>query len=144
MQLTNQEIARVFAMYWGQEILMYEGDNDRYPINRHNIDCKHLYLNLTPLSKISDEDAVDVAKFTYTDKELLELIQIGNDYVNYNLCGGSLSSYSSQRLKKFSCVEDIQIFQYLISKGYAVPLFFSPNHPANGKTAIELNIAKEK
>jgi hypothetical protein len=43
-------------------------------------------------------------------------------------------------------VEDMpsRLFQYLISKGYAVPLWFGIDYWANGKTAIELNIAIQK
>lgn len=38
----------------------------------------------------------------------------------------------------------IYAYQYLIFKGYAVPLWFGVNHWANGKTAIELGIAIDK
>lgn len=36
------------------------------------------------------------------------------------------------------------IFQYLKSKGYDVPLWFGIDHPCNGMTAIQLNIAIDK
>lgn len=34
-----------------------------------------------------------------------------------------------------------QINQFLFSKGYALPLYFGPGHPLNGRTAIECDLA---
>jgi hypothetical protein len=81
VQLTNEQIARVFAMYHGHEferVYFYASDGSFHSreitrvtwktieqgtkppsINIGKVDCK---LLLTPLSAISDEDAIEVAK----------------------------------------------------------------------------------
>ena len=58
------------------------------------------------------------------DPELLHLDEMGRGY-------------------EFDLTRCSFVHQYLISKGYDVPLFFTPDHWANCKTAIELNIAIE-
>ena len=87
---------------------------------------------LTPLASITDEHAVEVAKLSFkvryceNNTPILHFVGrevLGSDYKN---------------------VLKWEIREYLISKGYAVPLWFGLNHWANGKTAIELEIAIEK
>lgn len=128
---------------------------------------KDTKLLLTNLSAISAEDAIEVAKmcdslqsgylkgvgirykegqqydfaqlyqkwFNASNNEEGEtiLINFGGSREYVNVCKGN--SYFSTMT---------EVFQYLISKGYAVPLFISPNHPLNGQTAIELGIAIDK
>jgi len=157
-KLTNEEIARVFAMYWGGKVSTIDGDGKMltlYPkcitvkLNKitfgqelHGLDdgngglhrsyphyggsCK---LYLTSLSKITDEHALDVAKINGIRTE------------NPLLVGKSISYWLKIQGENRDCT--IEIFQYLIQKGYAVPLFFGINHWANAKTPIELGIAIE-
>lgn len=157
-QLTNEEIARVFAMYLGCKVQDNYNDKIGKLIGidlkkglevEHNIEwslmqfeCK---LHLTPLASITDEHCIEIAKFVHTTNiEINELIQIGMDYINYNFLNITLNSIRSNKLNEFHMQQDIMIFQYLISKEYAVPLWFGVNHWANGLTAIELGIAVDK
>lgn len=135
-KLTNKEIARVFAMYYGckyrYENVMYVdgvvtgetvievlGYGDEY----HN-------LLLTSLSEISDEDARVLVSLVYPDAK--------HDDAHNLLLGRSLVT---RLINGYIGNREAIVFQYLISKGYAGPLFFAPNHPCNGKTAIELGLA---
>lgn len=93
-------------------------------------DCK---LLLTPLSAITDEHAVEVAKIVgCIDKECPESdFKYWGDYIKARLIMKGVDDF----------YHSVKIFQYLISKGYAVPLFFGVDHQDNGKTAIECGIA---
>lgn len=164
-KLTNEETAKVFAMYLGCEIkckgmnLTLTGVNKStntykervysYDLERSIVDCK---LTLKPLSSISDEDAAEVAKILdiyLPEKTFVKKHSSGYTYLYYDFEGREqrciLFFDNNIRLVEVhdDFLRDTFIFQYLISKGYAVPLFFGINHWANGKTAIELGIAIE-
>lgn len=126
-KLTNEEIAKVFAMYLGCEVTDYSGVGitgmgidistgiSQYGVSTSGenlFDFGKVKLLLTPLSAITDEH----------DKERTALFNSYDD----------------------SGIAYPFMYQYLISKGYAVPLFFGINHWANGKTAIQLQIAIDK
>lgn len=128
-KLTDEEIVRVFGMYIGTKY-RYKNEFGTYINNsflgihvRGHIQ-EGAVLLLKPLSGITDEDAIEVAHLMgYTDINNKKfLIQAGK-------------SEAHNPIARF-CTN-----MFLISKGYAVPLFFSPGHWANGKTAIELGIA---
>lgn len=144
IQLTNEEIARIFAMYMPKKIIHSGGSAWSYPQFRilfgwSSIDVDDLVFDIdechfeaTPLNKISDEDAIEIWK-------------IANHYPS--------NEPEIEWAKKSVFVEVINknwhkirndIYQYLVQKGYAVALFFGINHPLNGKTAIELGIAIDK
>lgn len=161
-QLTNEEIAKVFAMYFPCECRITNGNPNQVlflqqlgsdfcnvgshinHIGGYRNNYTAVKLLLKSLSNISDEDAVEVAKFAFTEVvNHYQLIEIGKDYINYIFLGGSLSNRRSQDVDQFDVNHNFQIYQYLISKGYAVPLFFGVNHWANGKTLIELGHAIE-
>lgn len=136
VQLTNEEIARVFAVYLGCQCR--NGGTLTHSLITHCLAAPFGFANtqmaLTPLSKISDEDAIEVAKFHIPIFGGLEIPK-GSDFEKQAIREGKKSV-----LYCYSAV----LFQYLIQKGYAVPLFFGVNHPLNGKTAIELNLAIDK
>jgi hypothetical protein len=148
-QLTNEEIARVFAMYWGCEVQHRLGETGRIRSVVQNMAQGYEYtivnkvihphtLLLTPLSKISDEDAIEVAKM------------YGYDFSKKSPTASEILKWTKDSLSHFGYpsagfgIRYIDIFQYLIQKGYAVPLFFGIDHPLNGKTAIEIGIAIDK
>jgi hypothetical protein len=96
-------------------------------------------MELKDLSQISDEDAVEVAK----------IVQGENFYDSWMKDGG-LVFHGKRFIQRTFNREDnpmqytlhgIQIFQFLISRGYAVPLWFGIDHPCNGMTAITLGLA---
>jgi hypothetical protein len=135
-QLTNEEISRVFAMYYRQRISTYNGygldivaDNLNEAVNRK------WKLLLTPLSEITDEHAIEVAKIHKHD--VIKKHYSDDDLRNYLIMQG-------KRIAIKMYEEDYRVYLYLVQQGYAVPLFISLNHPCNGKDAIELGIAIEK
>ncbi len=99
---------RFFAQYWGQEICQTKGG--KYAINE---DCFPLgtksYLELKPLSKITDEDALEVANIisrTIHDS-------ISKELVTY---------YKEDILKdpEVFCFANFQTVDFLRSRGYAL------------------------
>jgi len=148
-KLTQNEIARVFAMYWGQKngkvgkgygICAGNTIEIGNTLFSYNDFPEKYQLCLTPLDKMTDEHAKGVIKasgfefqpeigYTHKDK--------GFDFGYYTNDGWINDTF------KFSDMNPEQ-WQYLIQKGYAIPLFFGIDHWANGKTAIELGIAIDK
>ncbi len=140
-KLTNEEIAKVFAMYLGAEVVYTRGNySDRFyytlvdmfnnsicSANSERSSFQNCQLLLTILSGITDEHAIEVGKIwnisTVTNHDISDIKEY---FIEYGI------------------PQNIELYQYLISKGYAVPLWFGIDHWANGKTAIELNIAVEK
>lgn len=114
MKNNKENKAKFFAQYWGQEI-MKEFDDDLsetvYMSNPHanKSNISEYYLELKPLSKITDEDAKYIADlFTdedgdvFTGKMIVEMV-----------CEFTEESY----LYNLNC----QAVDYLRSKGYALP-----------------------
>ena len=73
--MTTIEKAKFFALYYGQEILMYNNSKGEkfwekqiYPIDAKNLQCdlSIMHLLLKPLSSISEEDAIEVAKHEFS------------------------------------------------------------------------------
>ncbi len=146
MKLTNDEIARVFAMYIGLSECTDSRYNNRGLLetvtrtgnialevgntySHTNIsNCK---LLLTTLDKISDEHAIEIKNLLDVSNAVWEIDEYTTKDIANWLLGKRLYMYS-------------HCFQLLVLNGYAVPLFFGLNHWANGKTAIELGIAIDK
>lgn len=135
MQLTNEQKLKIFMLYAGNKYTPYADSGAFFPIEARSIHKIELILDmgseplicLWSLQDISDEDAIEVAKMMdwYSD------------------------DFNITEFKKVFCyrtINDVRYYvhQYLIQRGYAVPLFIEPNHPANGRTAIELNLAIDK
>lgn len=170
-KLTNEEKAEIFKLYLGHEFVfdkeepeildgvtlsgvVYSDQADDSGEGIYGVeDC---VLLLTPLSAISDEDAIQVAKIISIpdwrhDGQEPTVIR-NEDYVLMNTSGyrfvtifhnGTLMYKDKDGVDCYT-LNAFMAYQYLISKGYAVSLWFAPDHWANGKTAIELNIAIEK
>lgn len=173
-KLVNEEKARIFAMYIGQNVRT-ESDrkaekklnqltgvtNGRAELTKSNfpytqeVDFSKVKLLLIPLQDITDEDAVQVMQLEYTHVlngyETLKIERNDKGRITINFRWKHLDSkrnlddgYSySSWATNFSTISKEE-FQYLIQKGYAVPLFFGVNHWTNGKTAIDLGIAINK
>lgn len=185
MKLTNQEIVKVLTMYlcrtakityWFEETsqkeITIELLHKYLSVGQGNFQIKKIEMHLIPLEKISDEDAIEVAKIvcgrqyievdnvvfanqpTVKDDHTIYKISFTayqiikhtgdkpKEFLLYINSWGTINLYVNGELSnnRYDCF----IWQYLISKGYAVPLFFAPNHWANGKTAIELGLAIDK
>lgn len=158
--LTNEQIARVFAMYMPcatmqggnnfNRILVgvggFEDAGFCYGRLKNNASVANQFVSnfqllLTPLSAISDEDACSVAEISGFRRDSPSLLKFGKEIV-------TMIIYNATDFHSFWMSFDthlvIFIYQYLIQKGYAVPLFMEPRHPDNGKTAIELGLAIDK
>lgn len=100
-------------------------------------------LFLRPLSAITDEDAIEVARllgyaFPRDGKgrfvEKVDLAAIGKSAI------GSISR--NGLVDTFNVL--IELVHFLIQRGYDSPQFIAPGHPLNGKTTIELGLAIER
>lgn len=81
MELTNEQIARVFAMYLGCYFIDEGWKESRKCLYPHEMphSCK---LLLKPLSAITDEDAIEVAK-------IMDMKPEGRRSRKDETCGGS-------------------------------------------------------
>lgn len=98
--LENKE--RFFALYWGQKV-MYVGGVGFVKIGHAGWNLKHpdFFLELKPLSSISDEDAIEVSKLCVN----------GNDKRIDNI-----KVYARIYASQSSLIND-----FLRSRGYALP-----------------------
>lgn len=119
MENTLENKKRFFAQYWGQSIetvsnFSYVEDGEKWiwsignrgEINGRFIElCDHFVLLLTPLSEISCEDSIDVA---YLNGHRQSMSENGKDDITNFLAGDDW------------CI-GWKVYQYLQSKGYALP-----------------------
>jgi len=131
--LTTDQVQRVFCLYWGQKILMLNLHSDclvKVDAFDYTGDLEDMKLALIPIEKISENHAK------------LSLLMVGLSFMAdvFETCSQRLYYELNTRPQYFTK----ELFQQLIIWGYAVPLYFDLGHPANGKTAIELDIAIDK
>ena len=115
-QNTLENKARFFAQYFGQHVLYFSSDFlrkiDNLTLNSIEDDD---YLELKPLSQISDEDAIEVSKIFglgHLSGAIKELIlSIFRTSIN-----DSGTTSSTNGIKNW-----LHVFDYLRSKGYALP-----------------------
>jgi hypothetical protein len=105
MELTNELKAKFFALYWEQEVLYYGASMQvvceiSFP---KYFEITDYHLTLKPLSSITDEDAIEVAKIS----------NIPNEWAFYK------KAYQSG----YYCTDMItlDVADYLRSKGYILP-----------------------
>lgn len=128
MNITNETKAKVFAQYLGHNIYWQAIIGT---LNAHNLvgassPIEDARLLLKPLSAISDEDALDVAKFLWPNNTEYQKAYDGKYYVD-NLFNEDFEMYSPN---------SITIYQILQSKGYDLP-----NYLLGGKTLHEAGLA---
>lgn len=190
MELTKKDKARVFAMYVGQKLCYkYEDRNGAVQLrdgiilgtvgstihfNPIRIDgtvdvrtvetryAGYATLLLRPLSAITDEDAIEVAKIILPNHFLTNAKgwKVTRDYaitgfpyvkvhnpkkvssvqIDCTLCNFSVYDMEDSATDSTD-MRPSEITQFLIQRGYAVPLFIAPGQPCNGMTAIEMGIA---
>lgn len=114
-QNTLENKAKFFAQYWGQHVLYFSSDFLR-KIDNLTLDSieNDDYLELKPLSQISDEDAIEVSKIFglgHLSGAIKELIlSIFRTSIN-----DSGTTSSTNGIKNW-----LHVFDYLRSKGYAL------------------------
>lgn len=89
-------------------------------------------LLLTPLNSITDEHLLIISEIMgFNTGSNENNITLAKEVISNNNEGAFLKSW--------------RVYQFLIRESYAVPLYFSdPNHPENGKSAIEIGIAVDE
>jgi hypothetical protein len=105
MEKTEFNKAKLFAQYYGQKVYHYNNWDDYATgiMQDHWLNEPNACLILRPLSSITDDEAIEVAKlqdWEYTDrKDIIGAIKIAvkNEWFNYSTC------------------------DYLRSKGFALP-----------------------
>lgn len=143
MELTKHEIHRIFAMYWGCDAIEDGETGKVYSLDEiscpDDVEWGTPYgprLILRPLSKVTDEDAIVVAKMAL-DKSVWNA-ETGRSWLSL-----AVKDHISSDGYHYGPLP-WDVYQYLIQRGYALPLFIAPDHPNNGKTAIELGLAIER
>lgn len=147
-KLSNEEIAKVFAMYYGQKIIVIS----LLVLGMFKIE-NHALL-LTPLSAISDEDAVEVTEIITGCVFMVaqfEVTEHGNDFIKvtcYNKqgeeYGGDVRVYHNgsitwdyHNIDKYdgNSIRLLEAYDCLRSKGYALPY--------KGQSLFKLGLAIE-
>lgn len=97
MENNNENKAKFFAQYWGQKILVTTKQPELRWINNH---CNKLSerdcLELKPLSSITDEDAIEVARIVYERpaakfdidrrEDIMHLTNVDNVQIRRHVC----------------------------------------------------------
>jgi len=122
MENTLENKAKFFALYWGQKIVRhYDWHNhvenascaweSVFPDTKYN----SYYLELKPLSSISDEDSLSLSAIIQRVFPSAKSIQDGKDFINKFISGNIL-------FLKISQVSTItNVIDFLRSRGYALP-----------------------
>ena len=138
-QNTLENKARFFAQYWGQLVCKSIGDFQKTNIHTWHINFQkeEYYLELKPLSQISDDDAINVAKLVspmlfegrgkngghYIDKSEIWWYSVKHDgktlMVDIDLDGYVFEYDEVDEYKRPS--RSLIGTDYLRSKGYALP-----------------------
>lgn len=165
-QLTNEEIARVFSLYFGlpksiRNIRWNSSIPSMESFIPNNNAIKDWCLLLTPLSAITDKHAVELVEIIKGEKILektkviveesiikiywSEILHESHKDYGYRYTATIYADLFTRTKNYGSSVKmDYEAYQHLIQQGYSVPIFISLNHPLNGKTPIELGIAIDK
>lgn len=129
---TAENKARFFAQYWDQQVCWIADDLPLQTLDRVMIYANPSYLLLTPLSMISDEDAVEVAgvynikaKRKFIVKSSTEIIIGTSDtsdtpYIRMSTDGKMLVA-DWTTFSEMPTIKILECYDHLRSKGYALP-----------------------
>lgn len=122
---------RFFALYWGQQIMRLNFDHpentDVYEIDRHNMHSieEEEYLELKPLSSITDEDAIELSKFQlWNEGKEYEMIDSNKKRDEYLIKHAKFDIKDSEIEQKHTNLDQslyAKSYDFLRSKGYALP-----------------------
>ena len=118
MENTTENKRIFFAQYYGQDVLwrdLSKAKNDAKKIGTlygNNITLLSIsYLLLKPLSVISDEDVIELNKIIYKE----------NYVFDYDVFHTSWERRTKQLVIQNPNLLNVECYQYLQSKGYALP-----------------------
>lgn len=151
MENTIENKSKFFALYWGQRLWDFEFENSDFVSRDNKVmnidyylerkDIPSCYLQLTPLSQISDEDAIEFlniatylkGRYKVGDLKLEEVHDLNSNKrwkklttLDHNFkedkgqffCNFSNHSFSYMNVNDETVLE---LFDFLRSKGYALP-----------------------
>lgn len=119
MENTRQNKEYFFANYYGQKVLKVSEDAivtqkaDACFLNRLEV-YQTCHLELMPLSTISDEDAIEVARIVYRNPDIHK-VEMGKNFID-TMNGGE--AYHSGYFKHYTV---LSVSDFLRSKSYALP-----------------------
>lgn len=106
--------AKYFAQHWGQIVFTTIGEHGLFKM--YKPDVKYGYLVLKPISSITDEDAIHCANIMGLGLAWGYDAKI--DWIkNWLTTKANITGVVGKEAFRIS----IEIYQYLISKGYALP-----------------------
>lgn len=138
-QLTIKEKAKVFAMYLGCKTILNDSlDSLRNMTAREVEDMELFGIGTFYLDRIES--------ITLEHKNNLGMVLNGLNVPSHlDIAAEFWIKQLFNGIPNKRCpMADVFAYQYLVSKCYAVPLFFGIGHWANRRTAIELGIAIDK
>lgn len=119
---------RIFGLYAGQKIMTFDSlsndGNDHF--EKVNLDLAKypvMFLKVTPLWKITKEDAIEVAGIIEYDDEYWQL-PFTEQLINYIRNGISIFRFLDDFSGNFDDrIRQYEVIDFLRSKGYALPAF---------------------
>jgi len=124
--LENQQKFRM--QYYGQELLQLISDGKKYgsKLFRVTEHAGYGYLELTPLSMISDEDAIEAAKMFDIQLPIDEIDESNNAIQIFDEQGDKIIIYfDGEIILEEGKIQEpksiLKAYDYLRSKGYALP-----------------------
>lgn len=118
---TLENKARFFALYTGQKIFYSEHHGGAFELSNYEPTTlwkdETIYVKLTPLSSITDEDAIEVSNLLVNGYEIgcePHTLDNGLDFI-------SRFKYNDGKENFYSAIEWSNAIDLLRSKGYALP-----------------------
>ena len=125
-QNTLENKAKFFAQYWGQHVLYFSSDFLR-KIDNLTLDSieNDDYLELKPLSQVSDEDAIELMRLKIESKGVFDIktIEIENKTLDGYTFIVKYKNWDDERVGFVfnGHTNPLSFYDYLRSKGYALP-----------------------
>lgn len=163
-EITPEIKARFFAQYWGQTVYLSFRSNRLHVVRGIIVSTDNIYeddcLLLTPLSAISDEDAIQVAKIANSTSFLNQIkwdVSSDNEYefktisskwsfhsFDFDTTDGMVQMYDEDKPSGMP-LNHYGVFQYLQSRGYALPYYVTElSRTLSVDEQVELGLIKLK
>ena len=106
MENTILNKSKFFAQYWWQEVFILNDKKYNITKSRFNLDTlkRNCYLELTPLSMISDEDAVKLPHKEYDNNKVF--YKSANDFLENIKVFGFFTSDEADKLRELGYAID--------------------------------------